>query len=160
MAANESITDVTLLKEEYFFLQKTYEDFDSKSITIKTWSVSCSLVLIGAGFSDKGSAELFLIGAIASLFFWIIEAYWKGFQIAFLKRIKDIENHFLKPEGTFIAALQISNQWSLNWHTKSKQRVWTEIIWWPTVMLPHLVLFSGGTTLFILAHLGIIKLPS
>jgi len=42
-----------LLKEEYFFLQKVVEDFDTKSITIKTWSVSGSLVLVYRGKLER-----------------------------------------------------------------------------------------------------------
>jgi hypothetical protein len=160
MATNEGVADNAFLKEEYFFLQKTYEDFDSKSITIKTWSVSGSLVLIGAGFSEKGSAELFCIGAIASLFFWVIEAYWKGFQYAFLRRIKTIEAYFTNTEKSILPPLQISTDWNLDWHTVGKRRVWKRIIWWPTVMLPHLVLFIGGITLYILTYIGIVHIPT
>lgn len=160
MATNEGVADNTFLKEEYFFLQKTYEDFDSKSITIKTWSISGSLVLIGAGFSEKGSAELFCIGATASLFFWIIEAYWKGFQYAFLERIIKIEVYFTTIEKSFLPPLQISTDWKHNWRTVGRRRVWMKIIWWPTVMLPHLVLFIGGITLYILTYIGVLHLPS
>lgn len=136
-----------LLKEEYFFLQKVVEDFDTKSITIKTWSVSGSLVLVGAGFSDKGGKELFLVGAIASMLFWFIEANWKGFQLSFHDRLEDIEKYFFNPASSSIRPLQLSGSWKRSWKTYYKRRVWI-IMWWPTVMLPHIIMFIGGIALY------------
>lgn len=147
-----------LLKEEYFFLQKAYEDFDSKAITIKTWSVSGSLVLIGAGLSGKGSKELFLVGACASLFFWLIEAFWKGFQLSFHDRIHDIEVYFRNPGDSSISPLQISTAWTHSWKTKNKRKVWGKLLWL-TVMLPHLILVLGGILLYYLAYQNILNLP-
>ena len=43
-------TKVSLLKDEYLPIQKQYEDFDSRIITIKGWSATLGLASIGAGF--------------------------------------------------------------------------------------------------------------
>ena len=157
MPADQPISLDGLLTEEYFFLQKTVEDFDSKSITIKAWSVSGSLVLIGAGLSDKGSKELFLVGAFASLLFWFIEASWKGFQLSFYHRIRNIEAYFRNPQRVPIKPLQLSTAWRFSWKNHYKKRV-GKFFWWPTVMLPHLILFLGGITLYILVLYDVIKL--
>lgn len=103
MATNEGVADNAFLKEEYFFLQKTYEDFDSKSISIKTWSVSGSLVLIGAGFSEKGSAELFCIGAIASLFFLGYRSLLERLSICVFKAYQDYRGIFYKYRKEYLA---------------------------------------------------------
>jgi hypothetical protein len=159
MPADQPISLDSLLKEEYFFLQKTIEDFDSKSITIKAWSVSGSLVLIGAGLSDKGGKELFLVGAFASLLFWFIEANWKGFQLSFYHRIRNIEAYFLDPQNSQIKPLQMSTAWSHSWKNYYKKKI-GKIFWWPAVMLPHLILFLGGIALYFLVLFHVITLSS
>lgn len=146
-----------LLKDEYFHLQKVVEDFDGKSITIKAWSVTGSLVLIGAGLSEKGSKELFLIGGIASLLFWIIEAYWKAYQLSYYPRIKDIERYFSNPESQVFAPFQIYHEWMKSYVSFNKKRI-HKILIWPTVMLPHIFLFIAGVTLYVLEQWDIIHI--
>src|SRR2546422_10117971 len=43
-------TRITLLKDEYLLLQKFYEDFDARVVTIKGWSASIGIAAIGGGF--------------------------------------------------------------------------------------------------------------
>lgn len=138
-----------LLKDEYFHLQKVVEDFDGKSITIKAWSVTGSLVIIGAGLSDKGSKELFLVGGLASLLFWVIEAYWKAYQLSYYPRIKAIETYFSHPESPVIPPFQIYHAWLDSYRLVNKKQI-HRILIWPTVMLPHVFLFAVGITLYIL----------
>jgi uncharacterized protein YybS (DUF2232 family) len=141
-----------LLKEEYFHLQKVVEEFDSKALTIKTWSVSGSLVVISAGLSKDRPNELFLIGAIAAMLFWIIEAYWKAFQLSNYARIMAIEAYFRSPRESTIKPLQIASAWSRSYRDYHKKKIF-EIIWWPAVMLPHIVLFLGGIALYYLSSI-------
>jgi len=149
----------TLLKEEYFHLQRVIEDFDSKTITIKTWSVTGSLVVIGAGFSAKGSAELFIVAAVASLLFWVIESNWKSFQLSYYARIKAIENYFADPTTAPIHPLQIYKAWGLSWKNYHKGKL-LAVMLWPNIFLPHLPIFIGGIVLYLLARFGVIALPS
>jgi hypothetical protein len=138
----------TLLKEEYFYLQKVIEDFDSKTITIKAWSITGSLAAIGAGLTDKGKPGLFIVGSIASLLFWIIEANYKAFQLSYYKRISQIETYFQNPEQHKTIPLQTSTTWGQSWHETYKAQRYA-ILWWPAVMLPHLIIFLGGIVLFL-----------
>ncbi|AYL94581.1 hypothetical protein [Mucilaginibacter celer] len=147
----------TLLKEEYFHLQNTIESFDSKSITIKAWSISGSLVVMGAGFTDKGSNELFLVASFASLLFWYIEGIWKAFQQSFYDRVYTIEDHFNAEIKKPIQPLQLSHFWSKRWHGKYKKGTF-KVLFWPHVMLPHVFVFLGGIAIYLLATYHIINL--
>jgi hypothetical protein len=39
-----------LLKDEYFLLQKFYEDRDGRIVTIKGWSATVGMAALGGGF--------------------------------------------------------------------------------------------------------------
>jgi hypothetical protein len=64
---------VALLKEEYFHLQKTVEDFDQRTLSIKAWSVTTSMVGIAASFLHSDASVLSLLAALASLSFWMTD---------------------------------------------------------------------------------------
>ncbi|GAB4499918.1 MAG: hypothetical protein OHK0019_37690 [Saprospiraceae bacterium] len=135
---------IDLLKEEYFHLQKTVEEFDSKAITIKAWSVTGSLAAIAAGF-EFNNVFLWLLGAIASILFWLTEGYWKTFQMANYQRINEIESWFRNSKSTAIDVFQISKSWSVGWRTRKKQ-LW-RIMFWPHVALPHIIIVVLGIIL-------------
>ncbi|SHF69470.1 hypothetical protein [Pedobacter caeni] len=147
-----------LLKEEYFHLQKVIEDFDSKTITIKAWSVTGSLVVIGAGFTDKGTKELFLVAAFASLLFWVIEGTWKLFQLSYYARIKVIETYFANPKGQTIHPLQIYDAFGKSYKNHQKKRLFP-VMFWRNILLPHLFIVIGGIALYLLTRNGVIVLP-
>jgi len=111
-------------------------------------------VIIGAGLSEKGSKELFLVAAIASLLFWFIEANWKTFQLSYYSRIKCIESYFADPDNVSINPLQIYKFWGSSNKKCNKRRVFY-VMWWPTVMLPHVILFAGGILLYQLISYGV-----
>ncbi len=78
-----------LLKDEYIMLQHFYEDIDSKGLTIKGWSITVALATIGAGVVYR--KEVLLVGVLAALVFWYLEAHWRGLSHFFSQRIKAIE---------------------------------------------------------------------
>jgi hypothetical protein len=45
---NESKVDMELLEKEYFHINSEIERFDSKSLTIKAWSVSLAGTIAGS----------------------------------------------------------------------------------------------------------------
>lgn len=140
----------TLLKEEYFFLQKTVEDFDSKTLTIKALSVTGSLVIIATGLSDKGcgSPLLFLVASVAALVFWLIEAIYQCFQSGYDVRIIELEKYFSDTSiNSKPIPLQIYKGWSTNKGASLKQILKKFI--WPVIMLPHLVIFLAGIIIYI-----------
>jgi len=102
-----------LLKEEYFFLQRIYEDFDKRLLGIKRWAVTVCIAGIGLGFEYKGSARwIWFLVAAASLGFWFIEALWKQFQYGHTYRIRELEGFFRREsEIESIHPLQIYHSW-------------------------------------------------
>jgi len=137
------------LETEYLHLQKTIEDFDNRSLLIKGWGVTFSLVQIGLSLYYKAPV-LCLIAAIAALLFWALEASWKGFQYAYGGRIREIETYFSdqSPDKT-IAAFQITNSWYKTFHSEVAGRFF-EFARWPHVLMPHAVAVLLGIIMFFL----------
>ena len=92
----ETRTKISLLKDEYLLLQKFYEDFDARIVTIKGWSATIGMVAIGGGFYQSHYLWLFASGA--AVIFWLIESVWKSFQYMYGPRIQEIEEAFQKDE--------------------------------------------------------------
>lgn len=135
------------LKEEYFHLQKVIEDFDSKSITIKAWSVTLSMSGIGAAFI-KDKCIILLLSGISALLFWIVEASWKHFQFSYYSRIREIEK-FARGELSQISPLQINTSWKQSYHERGLFR-FLSIFLQAHVLLPHGIIFIVGITLYLL----------
>lgn len=131
--------DSDLVKEEYFHLQKTVEDFDQRGLTIKAWSVTLSMGGIAAAFTQK-QPGLLLLASLSAILFWLIEAIWKRFQLAYYYRIKNIEAYLSGESPDGFSAPRITRDWSTGFRQYSLQRV----IWWPQIFLPHLVVALFG----------------
>ena len=80
------------LSKEYPRLQQVIEDFDSKALTIKAWSVTLSAAGIVTAFS-QGKATILPTSAASALIFWLVEAMWKASQQAYYRRIREIEKY-------------------------------------------------------------------
>lgn len=133
MTENENLE---LLKEEYFHLHRAVQEFDSKALTIKAWSVTVSMAGIGVALRYD-IPMLSLASACSAILFWVVEAIWKSFQRGFLERIEQLEPLFL---GDMIGAkpLQIRTTWLAkvgDWE-KLKPSIW-EMMAKPEVWLPH-----------------------
>ena len=102
-------TKIALLKDEYLLLQKFYEDFDSRVVTIKGWSATIGMAALSGGFYQ--SHFLWLFAAGASIIFWLIEALWKSFQYMYAPRITEIEQAFRDDAFDSIFPLQIYTSW-------------------------------------------------
>jgi hypothetical protein len=100
---------VFLLKDEYLFLQQDYEDIDKKCLNIKGWNITLVAILIVAGFEFSGF--LFLVGAIASVVFWYIEAYYRGLTFFIKIRIKMIEKAFQNNDYLSVTPFQLYSTW-------------------------------------------------
>src|SRR5258707_11834719 len=97
------------LKDEYLLLQKFYEDFDARIITIKGWSLTIGLVAIGGGFVQ--SRFLWLFAVFSALICWGVEAVWKSFQYMYAPRIQELEKAFRNQSFEKIAPFQIYTSW-------------------------------------------------
>jgi hypothetical protein len=86
----------SFLKDEYAILQRLYEDFDQRSLTIKGWISFASVAAIALGLdtSKNPRGEIWLIVAIICCCIWYLEGRWKTFQYAFRNRIRTIEAFF------------------------------------------------------------------
>lgn len=143
-----------MLKDEYFYVQKVIEDFDSRAIAIKAWSVSFSFAAIGGAFASHAGAVL-LVASVSALLFWLLEALWKSFQAGYYRRVRAIERHFAG-EAPLTSPLQIADTWFRHWQGRGS-REWTRMLLWPHVALPHVVVAIIGATLFVLSVTGTIR---
>jgi hypothetical protein len=87
---------LSMLRDEYLFLQQQYEDYDKRSLTIKGWVSSGAIAALALGFSTSYKLT-FLIPIFVSVvvvMVWYLEAYWKLFQYALSDRIRILEAHF------------------------------------------------------------------
>lgn len=131
--------DLEFLRQEYFQLQQTVEDFDKRNLTIKTWSVTVSMAAVGAAITQKAPILLVLASGSA-LLFWIIEALWKSFQLAYYHRIRTIESYMRGGGPEDFTVPDINRAWSTGWRQYSMKT----IIWWPHVFLPHAIIVVFG----------------
>jgi hypothetical protein len=127
--------DNSLLKEEYFHLQKTVEDFDQRALTIKAWSVTTSMAGIAASFLHEHAAVVALLSSLASVSFWMIESLWKEFQQCYYPRIQIIETAF-RSDTVNTLPLQITEYWIKTFRSYDAT-LFLRIMAWPHVALPH-----------------------
>ncbi len=106
--------DRALLKEEYFVLQKIYEDFDGKSLTIKGWIASGSIAaFIFSRQQGKFDATVGMLIILICVSIWAVEVVWKLYQRGFADRIRIIEGYFRNDELLDpVFPLQIYHKWS------------------------------------------------
>ncbi|MDM0109218.1 hypothetical protein QTH97_30065 [Variovorax sp. J22R24] len=142
------------LKDEYLLLQKLYEDYDARAITIKGWSATVGLAAIGVGFYQ--SRYLWLFAAGAAMVFWCLEALWKGFQYMYEPRIRLLEAAFLADDFDGIAPLQVYTAWHDEYQAKGL-RVWRNMRM-PLVAFPHVVTLVTGLVLFVVDAAGVAAL--
>ena len=144
-------TKLQLLKDEYLLLQRIYEDFDSRALTIKGWSATVGIAAIGVGFYQ--SSYLWLFAAGSSVVFWFLEGLWKSFQYCHGTRIVRLEKAFSEDNFENIAPLQIYTSWANAWSRRQVFAVLRATI----VDLPHSLTALIGITLFVMQH--VFKVP-
>lgn len=91
-----SDSELELLKQEYFFLQTTIEDYNKQIWVIKALGITGTGAVIALAIQQKQNLQLIaLIGCSIPLFFWILESQWKHFQRGFYSRVAEIETILL-----------------------------------------------------------------
>jgi hypothetical protein len=143
-----------LLKEEYLQLERSIQEFDGRALTIKAWSVTFSMVAVGAAFAHHAPAVL-LVAAVGSCLFWTIETMWKTFQYAFYERINEIEDFFAGKAAAPVP-LQIGRSWYRRWSCLGAGKFLC-IMGWPRVALPHAVVAVLGVALFAFHAAGMLQ---
>jgi hypothetical protein len=108
------------LKDEYLLLQNQYEDYDKRSLTIKSWVSGGAIAALALAFNSSYKAVLFvpvIVGVIVAVI-WYLEAYWKLFQYALADRIRMIEAYFRNDPDILIkdmSPFQIYHWWFLTY---------------------------------------------
>lgn len=150
------------LAQEYLFLQKTVEDFDSRALTIKAWSVTFSTAGLGLAYQQHNPV-LLLVAACSALAFWIVDAVWKYHQRAFYPRIAEIEQWFAgrAKKAKAAAPFQINRRWQsefarglFDWvHTRGTDSMWKAyaVPFFVGVAMPHAAIAAAGVLLYVLA---------
>jgi hypothetical protein len=82
--------ELDLLKQEYFFLQTTIEDYNKQIWVIKALGITGTGAVIGLALQQK-QGLIALVGCAIPLFFWVLESQWKHFQRGFYPRAIEIE---------------------------------------------------------------------
>ncbi|MEP6818368.1 MAG: hypothetical protein ABJA18_02470 [bacterium] len=142
-------TKLDLLKSEYLHIQGVIESFDSRVLSIKTWSVTTGLTGIGAAFSTH-SKYVLLLATLSSLMFWYIEGRWKTFQYAYGFRASDIEYYF-SGDNPDIVPMQIRHTWRGD---LSLLRTMRQL----HVALPHAFVVLTGAILYLLSVVRVLAL--
>ena len=86
-------SELDLLKQEYFFLQTTIEDYNKQIWVIKALGITGTGAVLALMPQHKPNASaIALIGCAIPLFFWILSSQWKHFQRGFYPRVFEIES--------------------------------------------------------------------
>ncbi|NEP15264.1 MAG: hypothetical protein F6K14_34875 [Symploca sp. SIO2C1] len=146
--------ELDLLKQEYFFLQTTVEDYNKQIWAIKALGISGTGLVINLVLKEKKN-EIALIGCAIPLFFWLLESQWKHFQRGFYPRILEIEE-ILRKEAN-LRGPAIFGVWSRTFKrtTTPKRRGY---LW--DGLLNRSVFLSYVLEIVCLLVLSVIKLPS
>jgi hypothetical protein len=133
------------VKDEYLKLQDLIEKSDQRSFTVKSWSVTVSMSAVALAVTSS-KLELYLLGSVSALLFWIIDAYVKLFQSAYISRANEIER--LKTGDKEKAAPGIGRVFRNVIAEKGSKRFWS-IFRFSQVMLPHSAIVLFGILAFI-----------
>lgn len=131
-----------VILKEYELLYTTYENYNQQSLTLKGWSATVGLAAILAIYSEKigkfGRTGI-VAAAVSVIPFWITDAFWKSYQIAFLGRIESLEkitNCSAQTEHSFgIVSV---------WRDAYSSWDWLGTMYLPNVALPHAFILILG----------------
>ena len=149
--------DLEFVRQEYFFLQGTVEDYQKQSLDIKKLSIGLSAGVAFVGTATKMSQDLTFISIfLLSFGFLALDVLWKRFQRFHYPRIYEIETELRAKEVVFPPNI------SGSWHGAAGDRQgvpprkysWVQILAWPHVWIPHVPI-----ALISLAALVVVNLP-
>jgi hypothetical protein len=140
---------VRLLSEEYFFLQKTVEDFNSQAIEFKAWSASIGIAALLAAYTKPVAASGrvgVMVAALAAIPFWVTESLWKLFQKAYEGRLRTIEMCLRGEDCQSFYPLQVWTAWDISFK-EAPVADWFSVAFDFHVIFPHVFLFATGIVL-------------
>ncbi len=139
------------LREEWLLLQKQYEDFDQRALTLKSYATP----LLGVGFVagvEKASSGIIVATIAVAACFWALETIWKTFQYCFTDRMKALEGYFREPDrNPDFKPYQIFTSWGEQF-TRDRCRLdlWVKRSVQPFVLLPYVPMIIAGLCLLFL----------
>ena len=108
--------ELDLLKQEYFFLESTIEDYNKQIWTIKSLGLTATgaiiVLMIKKEINIANNID-FLVFAIPILF-WALESQWKHFQRGFYQRVAVIESIFT--QNLDFQSPKIYGSWQHSFH--------------------------------------------
>ena len=99
-----------LLAQEYFKILDVVSSYDAHLLTIKGWSITVGLALIGYAFQQKNRSIL-LLCCVGSICFILIDAKFKQYQTNYYPRMQTIEICINKTNNE-CPVLQIDRSWN------------------------------------------------
>jgi len=103
--------ELDFLKQEYFFLQNTIEDYNKQIWVIKALGITGTGGVLALMLQQRPNARaIAFIGCTIPLFFWILESQWKHFQRGFYPRVVEIERILTQTYN--FQSPSIYNSWS------------------------------------------------
>ena len=150
--ADYEIERLRLLAHEYQLLQTSIENFDTRALTIKAWSVTFSAAGLTFAYQQKIPIIL-LVAAASAAAFWIVDTLWKVHQHAFYERVEQIEAIFrtidsgVQPENA--APFQLTGSWWASAKSFGLGR-YIRCSLFGHVMLPHILIVAAGIALYAL----------
>ncbi|MBC9175929.1 hypothetical protein [Pseudoroseomonas ludipueritiae] len=133
------------LREEWMLLQKQYEDFDQRALSLKALMTP----LIGAGYAAgiaHTSKSIVVATIIVTACLWALETIWKTFQYCLTDRIKAIEEYFRSPERNLdFKPYQIYTSWGQVFdRDKHNWKLWCDRATQPFVLIPYAPMIVAG----------------
>jgi hypothetical protein len=143
------------LFEEYYKLAAVVQGYDSYCLTIKAWGVTVSGTALGIAFSREGSVAVSMVAALAlalSAAFWLTEVRFKLFQLGHMLRVAELEDAL--QNGLNVPGPRIFSAFGEESVKNIQAKRWKSVVFWPQVMLPHIVFVSFSAILIIVEIAG------
>ncbi|HLO85795.1 MAG TPA: hypothetical protein VK203_12420 [Nostocaceae cyanobacterium] len=133
--------ELDLLKQEYFFLQTTIEDYNKQIWVIKSLGITGTGAVAGFIFQQRSNVTFIAtIGCAIPIFFWILESQWKHFQHGFYPRVAEIESIFTNTYG--LSSPKIYRGWTSTFKrsiTPKGHSYWLDGLLNPSVFISYVL---------------------
>jgi len=147
--------ELELLKQEYFFLETTIEDYNKQIWAIKALGLTATgtviVLMLKKEIIIPNNVD-FLIIAIP-LLFWALESQWKHFQRGFYNRVATIETIFT--QNFELKSPKIYGGWQHSFHRTAKPyhlNYWKDGVWNRSVSVTYILEIFFLTLLLLLRH--------
>ncbi|HEY9798719.1 MAG TPA: hypothetical protein V6D25_00050 [Leptolyngbyaceae cyanobacterium] len=147
--------ELNLLKQEYFFLETTIEDYNKQIWAIKALGLTATgtviILMLKKEIIIPNNVD-FLIIAIPVLF-WALESQWKHFQRGFYNRVATIETIFNKDFD--LKSPKIYGGWQHSFHRSAKSHhlnYWKDGVWNRSVSVTYILEIFFLILLILIRH--------